>query len=179
MGAKGERLLATWDPSHNLRNGTMPKLWVNGTNDFAHPVDSMQKSYRLAGGRSALCIRLNMPHGHNGVAEKAEEIRAFADSIVMGGKPLVEVRAQSRDGDRVSLRFRDDVPVVKAELLYTAATGDWTSRPLEKAEASVDQVAKSITATIPPGTTVYFLNLIDEKGQITSSEHVVLVKPKA
>jgi hypothetical protein len=150
----------------------MPKLWVNGTNDFAYPMDSMQKSYRLAGGRSTLCIRLRMPHGHGGVAEKAEEIRAFADSIVMGGKPLAEVTEQSRDGDRVRVRFRGELTVVKAELLYTTDTGDWTNRRWEKAEARIDQVAKSVMATLPPDTTVYFLNLVDDRGRIVSSEHV-------
>ena len=52
MGTKGDRWLAMWDPSHYLKSGMMPKLWVTGTNDFAYPMNALQKSYRLAGGVS-------------------------------------------------------------------------------------------------------------------------------
>jgi dienelactone hydrolase len=178
LGTKGERWLSMWDPSHYLKNGAMPKLWVNGTNDFAYPMDSMQKSYRIAGGRLTLCIRPRMPHGHNGLAETAEEIRAFADSIVQGGKPLTEIVDQTRDGDRVQVRFRGDAPAVRTTLLYTKDTGDWTKRRWEMADARTEQSAKSATAKLPPGTTVYFLNLIDEKGRIVSSEHVSIENSK-
>src|SRR5262245_8514623 len=39
--------LKQWDPSVYLGEAKMPILWVNGTNDFAYPMDSWQKSYRL------------------------------------------------------------------------------------------------------------------------------------
>jgi hypothetical protein len=141
-------------------------------------MDSMQKSYRIAGGHSTLCIRLRMPHGHNGLAETAEEIRAFADSIVRSGKPLTEIVDQTRDGDRVQVRFQGDAPAVRTTLLYTKDTGDWTKRRWEVADARTEQSAKSATAKLPPGTTVYFLNLIDEKGRIVSSEHVSIEDSK-
>src|SRR5262249_21875508 len=47
LGSKGDRWLAMWDPSHYLKNTKIPMLWVTGTNDFAYPLDSLQKSYRL------------------------------------------------------------------------------------------------------------------------------------
>jgi dienelactone hydrolase len=179
MGAKGQRWLAMWDPSHYLANGNMPKLWVNGTNDFAYPIGSMQQSYRLAGGHSTLCIRVRMPHGHNGPAEKADEILAFADSIVRNGKPLADVKEQTRDGDRVTVRYSGEGSVSEAELLYTKDAGAWTQRRWERGEARIDRASNAATAKLPAGTMVYFLNLIDNRGRIVSSEHVVIDSARA
>ncbi len=52
-GAK--RWVENFDPSRYLPGRKMPVLFVNGTNDFAYPLDSYQKSYRAARdpGRSA------------------------------------------------------------------------------------------------------------------------------
>jgi len=62
-----------WDPSVYLRQAAMPFLWVAGTNDFAYPMDSLQKSYRLPRGPRTLAIRVRMPHGH----EPGETSRRF------------------------------------------------------------------------------------------------------
>ncbi|MBS0260973.1 MAG: acetylxylan esterase, partial [Planctomycetes bacterium] len=63
------RWLKLWDPSQYLPHAKMPILWVNGTNDFAYPMDSWQKSYRLPTGDSTLCLRVRMPHGHGPAGE--------------------------------------------------------------------------------------------------------------
>lgn len=166
-----------WDPSKYLSNGVMPKLWVTGTNDFAYPIDSLQKSYRIAGGRSTLCIRLRMPHGHGGAGENPPEILAFADSFVRGGKPLAEVIGQTRDGRQVRVEFRTEVPIVKAELLYTNSSGPWTERRWEQAQGHVEPNGKVATALLPPGTTAYYVNLHDDRGLIVSTEHVATEGP--
>jgi len=171
LGAKGERWLAIWDPSHYLKEGKMPKLWVTGTNDFAYPMDSLQKSYRLAGGSSTVCIRPRMPHGHNGPGENPAEIVAFADSIVGRGTPLPTIQGHGRDGDRVWARFRSESPIVRAELLYTEDEGAWKDRRWETAPAGLDPAAKTATATLPTKAKVYFVNLIDDHGRIVSTEH--------
>ena len=43
---------------------TCPILFVNGTNDFAYPLDSYQKSYQLVKVPTDLCVTVKMPHGH-------------------------------------------------------------------------------------------------------------------
>jgi dienelactone hydrolase len=171
LGAKGERWLAMWDPSQYLKDGKMPKLWVTGTNDFAYPMDSLQKSYRLAGGTSTLCIRPRMPHGHHGPGENPAEILAFADSIVRGGTPLAVIEERGRDGDRVWVRFRSESPIVKAELLYTNDAGPWKDRRWESAPAELDRSASMARATLTPKATVYYLNLVDDHQRIVSTEH--------
>src|SRR5262249_58009011 len=73
------------DPSRYLGRARMPVLFVNGTNDAAYPLGSYQKSYRLVRDR-ALCVTVNMPHGHpQGWAPV--EIGLFVDSVLKGGKP--------------------------------------------------------------------------------------------
>ncbi len=175
LGARGERWLAMWDPSHYLGQGSMPKLWVTGTNDFAYPMDSLQKSYRIAGGRSILCIRPRMPHGHGGAGENPEEIHAFANAMVRRGKPLVEVIRQERNGDRVRVELRGSV--TKAELLYTTSAGPWTDRRWETAAGGVEPGGRAAIAALPPGTTAYYLNLIDDRNLVVSTEHVSVEPP--
>ncbi len=177
LGIRGRTWLAMWDPSKYLDKGVMPKLWVTGTNDFAYPMDSLQKSYRLAGGRSTLSIRVRMPHGHGGAGENPAEILAFADSIVRGGKPLAEVTGLTRDGQNVRVEYRTEVPVIKAELLYTTTSGPWTERRWEQAQARVESNGRAATAVLPPGTTTYYMNLQDDRGLIVSTEHVATERP--
>ncbi|WP_165231308.1 alpha/beta hydrolase family protein [Aquisphaera insulae] len=172
LGPRGRRWLDLWDPSQYLAAGGMPKLWVTGTNDFAYPMDSLQKSYRKAGGRSTLAIRLRMPHGHGGAGENPAEIHAFADAILRGGRPLVEITVQSRHENVLRVQFRGEAKVVKAELLYTKDDGPWTARRWETAEAKIEPAAHAAVANLPAGTTACFLNLEDERGLIVSSEHV-------
>ena len=171
LGSKGNRWLAMWDPSHYLKNARMPMLWVTGTNDFAYPLDSLQKSYRTVPGPSTLCIRLRMPHGHNGPGENPPEILAFADAIMGQGAPLPTVEKQGRDGQKVWAEFQSKTPTAKAELLYTDDAGSWTTRLWKTAPAAVDQSAHTATATLPPKATAYYLNLVDDRNLIVSTPH--------
>ena len=43
----------------------VPIFFVNGTNDFAYPLDSYMKSYALVPGPRNIRITVNMPHGHS------------------------------------------------------------------------------------------------------------------
>jgi dienelactone hydrolase len=174
LGVRGEHWLTMWDPAHYLVKGTMPKLWVTGTNDFAYPLDSLQKSYRIACGSSTLCIRPRMPHGHGGAGENPEEIRAFADAIVHGGKPLTKVIRQEQDGDRIRVEILGEVAVHRAELVYTKEFGPWTDRRWDLAAGRVETGGRIVTAALPPGTTAYFVNVIDDRNLIVSTEHVSL-----
>ena len=169
---KAAKWLQLWDPSHYLARAKMPMLWVTGTNDFAYPFDSLQKSYRLPPGKRTLCIRVRMPHGHGPAGEGPEEIRAFADSILQNGPPLARIAAQGRDGDKVWARYESRQPIAKAELNFTKDTGVWKQRKWETAAAELDAAKHKVTATIPAGATVFYLNLLDEQGLVVSTEHI-------
>ncbi|MGW8255911.1 MAG: alpha/beta hydrolase family protein, partial [Thermoguttaceae bacterium] len=95
---KSARWLGWWDPSVWLRQTKMTMLWVTGTNDFAYPMDSLQKSYRLTQGPHTLCLRVRMPHGHGGPGENPAEILAFAENQCGRGQALAKITSQGRDG---------------------------------------------------------------------------------
>jgi len=171
---KAATWLEHWDPSRYLPAAKMPFLWVDGTNDFAYPLDSLQKSYRLPSGPRTLCTRVRMPHGHGGPGENPEEIRAFADSILKGGVPLGRVIAPGREGHRVWATYDSASPIAKAELNFTKDAGPWTKRMWETQPAELDSEHHVVSADLPDGVTVYYLNLIDARGLVVSTEHVEL-----
>ena len=69
-----EKWLGLWDPSVYLPHAKMPFLWVTGSNDFAYPMDSLQKSYCALKVPHTLCVRLRMPHGHGAAGEAWTEV---------------------------------------------------------------------------------------------------------
>jgi dienelactone hydrolase len=171
MGAKGEKWLRLWDPAPYLKQAALPMLWVTGTNDFAYPMDSLQKSYRSTKSEHTLCVKIRMPHGHGGAGEKPPEIHAFAEQMLNGGKPLAKVTGQGVKDGQAWVTFTSGVPVTKAELCFTKASGKWQDRKWESAPATVD--AGKASAPLPDGATVYYINLIDERGLYVSGEHGV------
>jgi dienelactone hydrolase len=168
MRERGQKWLRLWDPSVYLPHAKMPFLWVTGTNDFAYPLNSHQKSYRAAPGPDTLTIRLRMPHGHGGPGENPEEIRAFADSIVNGAAPLAKITQSGRDGNSAWAVFDSKTPIIKAELLFTKAGGPWKDRLWESTPALIE--GRKASATVPDGATAWFINVVDEKKHLVSSD---------
>lgn len=169
---KSDLWLRQWDPSSYLAKAKMPILWVNGTNDFAYPMDSWQKSYRLPTGPRTLCLRIRMPHGHGPVGENPEEIHVFANQFLTGGKPLATITEQGQKENKIWAAFKSEVPITKAELAYTTGEGRWQERKWESAPAEIDAKTNRVTAKIPEGATVYYLNLFDERNCAVSTEHI-------
>jgi dienelactone hydrolase len=170
MGAVGaDKWMRLWDPSHYLPEARMPFLWVNGTNDPAFPLDSYQKSYRLPQGLRTLSLKVRMVHAHGGPGEKPEEIRAFADHLLRGGRPLAQLSNPSFDGVRLSVH--SSVPIVKAELTFTRQSGPWSERLWETLPAEIDANCHQACAAVPGEALLFYLNLTDEQGLVVSSEH--------
>ena len=170
--------LGRWDPSVYLKQTTMPMLWVTGTNDFAYPMDSLQKSYRATKGEHTLSVKIRMPHGHGGPGENPPEIHAFAEGLLRGGKPLVKITAQGMARGQAWAEFKSEVPVVKAELCFTKDQGPWPERKWDAVPAAVDAAASKAAAPLPDGVKVFYLNLIDQRGLVVSSEHTEVTSDK-
>jgi len=168
---KAKVWLTQWDPASYLGRVKMPMLWVNGTNDFAYPMDSWQKSYRLPKGAVELCLRVRMPHGHGAAGENPEEIRVYADQMLRRGKSLAKIVDHGRNDTDVWARFDSSSPIAMAELEFTMDTGRWQDRKWESIPADVDHTAKRVTATIPEGAKVCFLNLFDDRQCVVSTPH--------
>ena len=150
----------------------MPLLWVNGTNDFAYPMDSWQKSYRLPPGERTLCLRVRMPHGHGAAGENPEEIHVFVNQILRQGPPLATITAQGQSADEAWAAFKSEVPIAKAELTFTRDTGKWQDRKWEQIPAELDPSAGRVTAKIPADAKVFYLNLFDDRQCAVSTQHV-------
>lgn len=168
-----EKWLTLWDPSVYLPSAKAPFLWVTGSNDFAFPMDALQKSYRTLPAPSTLCIRLRMPHGHGAAGENPAEILAFADHVTRGAPPLPSFADVKRDGRRVTAAFDGKGrAVAKAELNYTLATDKWKDRPWQSALIPLPSPERgTLSAELPEGATIWYLNLFTEDGLAVSSEH--------
>jgi hypothetical protein len=171
--AKAHQWLSLWDPSVYLPQATIPFLWVDSTNDFHYPLESLKKSYLLPRGPRTLSIHLRMVHSHE-AGEAPEEIYAFAGQMLNGGVPLAIIKSQKRNGRSVQVKYKAVNPVIRAELLYTMDDTQWKDRRWRVNKAKINARKHVVTALIPDGTTAFFVNLIDTRGLIVSTEHETL-----
>jgi dienelactone hydrolase len=172
MPAERRKLwVENFEPSRYLGQARMPVLFVNGTNDFAYPLDSYRKSYRLVKDY-ALCVTVNMPHGHRQGWAPAE-IGLFIDQHLRQGKPLAHIASMKRDGQRVEVNFQATVPVKSAALHFTTDAGPWKQRKWQTRPARVEDGA--VQVELPEARPlVYFLTLTDERKVTVSTEHETL-----
>jgi dienelactone hydrolase len=176
---KAQKWVSLWDPSKYLGRARMPFLWVDGTNDFAYPLDSLQKSYRLPIGPRFLATRLRMAHAHGGPGENPEEIRIFADAICKGGAGLARIVKHSRQGNQLRLQWDAPTKIKGVEVLWTSDNGPWVEREWKTQAVAFDAARSHAEATLPPGATVYFWNITDERDAVSSSEHEELAPQRA
>jgi dienelactone hydrolase len=84
-----ELWLHEFDPSQYLGNVRCPILFLDGSNDFAYPLDSLRASYRLVPPRFRhVSVIINLPHGH---IWTFEEVDHFTDSFSRHGMPLPQL----------------------------------------------------------------------------------------
>jgi hypothetical protein len=166
-----KRWVDHFEPSRYLGRARMPMLFVNGTNDVAYPLDSYQKSYRLVKDRT-LRVTVNLPHGH-GEGWAPVEIGLFVDQHLRGGKPLAKIESVKRDGHRIEVPYRAEVPVTSAALHTTSDTGAWKERKWHSRSATID--GGTVKAELPAvRPLVYFLTLTDRRKATVSTEHEIL-----
>ncbi|HTN74499.1 MAG TPA: prolyl oligopeptidase family serine peptidase [Pirellulaceae bacterium] len=164
-----------FDPSSYLAGVSCPILFVNGTNDFAYPLDSYQKSYHLVKEQLVdLCITVNMPHGHpQGWTPK--EIGIFVDSVVNKGKPLPRFSEGELTRAEGQLKIVAEVPVVSAQFHYTTDEGPWQKRTWKTVDAKL--AGDTVHAAFPEKFTVLFFTIRDERGAVASSDYIDLTRP--
>lgn len=171
---QARRWVRWFDPSRYLPGASCPIFFVNGTNDFAYPLDSYQKCYRLVSSPVTLRIQVEMPHGHE-VGWAPQEIGLFIDSILKGGPPLPGLTPLKMEGNRATTRFRAPVPLVKAQLHYTSDIGKWQERKWHSVDARIDTAGGTISAALPDvRPLVYYLSATDQRGAMISTGHATL-----
>jgi dienelactone hydrolase len=160
-----------WDPSRCLPGCRIPALWIAGTNDLGFSMASRRRSCRATPGDDTLSLRVRWPHNYQ-TPWRSAEIAAFADGLTGRGRPLARIVRQGRRGREVWASYASERPAASAQLCYTLDAGPWRSRRWQVKPARLDPKSRRISAMLPKGTTVYYLNLIDDRGLVVSAEHV-------
>ena len=156
-----------YDPARYLPACRVPIFFVNGTNDFAYPLDSFMKSHAdVRQAAKNVRIEVDMPHGHE-EGWAPPEIAAFIDAAVRGtpGLPVIDTPVLADEAARC--RVTAGGPVEKATLVFTTEPGpinklSWQTVPakikadgtLEAPRPPADARAFFFTATTPAGLMV-------------------------
>ena len=163
-----DKWIRLWDPSMYIGSATMPIFFVNGTNDFAYPLDSYSKTYHLMKGKRNFRITVNMPHGHK-QGWAPGEIGLFIDQYLKSGIPLPIVMRPKVVDEEVHFTVKSKTDLTSANLHYTTGTVPINKLKWENIPARVD--GKRIISAAPPDeTTIWFLTVSDSRGAIVSSE---------
>ena len=169
-----DKWVQLWDPSMYVGSAAMPVFFVNGTNDFAYPLDSYSKTYGLVKGKRNFRITVNMPHSHqHGWAPK--EIGLFVDHYLKGGIPLATVMKPQLTDGKVRAKIKSKTAPTSANLHYTTGTMpinklDWESVPARIEGQFI------ISPTPPDEATIWFLTVTDSREAVVSSEVVFATK---
>ena len=170
--ARRDPWVENFDPSRYLPGVTCPILFVNGTNDFAYPLDSYQKCYSLVAGPRALSVQVRLRHGH---IWTFGEVDTFIDNHLTGGVPLPTIGDMTTEGGLVSAPVSGKTELTAGHLHYAVAAGPWPQRAWKTAPAVVadGRVTASLPAVRP---LVYYLAVTDDRGLIVSAPHRTLAE---
>lgn len=163
-----DRWVSHWDPSRYLAGVSCPILFLNGSNDFAYPMDSYKKCYQLVAERlRKVSVKIKLPHGH---IWTFGEVDQFVDSHLKGGQPLATLDAMRLSGESVRAKVTSTVPVTKAEFHFTTDSGPWQKRNWQTVPAQhADGV---VTAKLPAERPlVCYLSVTDSRGVAVSTQH--------
>jgi hypothetical protein len=163
-----ELWLRDFDPSQYLGGVNCPIFFLNGSNDFAYPLDSYRASYRLVSAPLRhLSIVLNLPHGH---IWTFDEVDQFVDSVLRRGTPLPRLHARQIHGGMIRVDVDSSTPLKEATLNYTFDTGEWQKRRWQAVPAQLN--GRTITAHLPdPEPAAWFVSATDLRGLRVSCEH--------
>ncbi len=162
-----EYWLKMWDPSSYVGSAPMRMFFVNGSNDFAYPLDSYMKTYQLVQSPKNIRIEPAMPHGH---IFAVKEVLQFFDSVFKGGAPLPKVTRASIEGGQLVAEVDCNSPLKLATLEFTGAPHlENKQRPWQARLLTID--GKTVHGDAPPaGTTAWYVTVTDEHGMMVSSE---------
>jgi pimeloyl-ACP methyl ester carboxylesterase len=157
-----------WDPSRYIGAAAMPVFFLNGTNDFAYPLDSYARTYGLVPGPRHLRITVNMPHGHKEGWAPAE-IGLFIDERLTGGTPLPQIQRPELVNNHIHAKVQTKTHIASAALHYTTDPAPINKRQWQTVPARVE--GSHVVAAAPPReSALWFLTATDARGATVSSE---------
>jgi dienelactone hydrolase len=168
--------LRTFDPAEYVGGVRYPILFLDGSNDFAYPLDSFKKTSLLVAEQFRhASIILNMPHGH---IWTFGEVDAFVDSALRGGPPLPKLQALKVQNGVATASISLPASVKKAELIYTFDGGVWHKRQWQMIPADLEGAV--ISARLPEQRPLtFYMGVTDVRGLRTSTliEELAVQRP--
>ena len=165
--AQSDKWHRLWDPSRYIGSARMPVMFLNGTNDFAYPMDSYAKTCALVQGEKNYSIQIRMRHGH---IFNFPEFFGFVDQYLRGATPMpVVARPVVKDG-KITASVQSKTKLITANLHYTTGphpenkTRGWKSLPLRVDGLEIHGVAP------PAEATAWYMDVRDERKFVVSSE---------
>ncbi|HKX62110.1 MAG TPA: acetylxylan esterase [Verrucomicrobiae bacterium] len=166
-----ELWLRLFDPSRYVGAVRCPVLFVNGTTDFAYPLDSYRKTYRLVPEKYRhVSVAVDRPHGH---IWTFPEVDVFVASVLRNEPSLARFGAPVMDGSYLAAPFVPAGEVKDAQLCFTTDVGPWQKRKWQCLPAQTEggRMRAMLPITRP---LVAFLAARDAAGCHVSSEHIEL-----
>ncbi len=170
-----------WDPMDQLKDVTMPVLWLAWTNDTCFSINTNSKSFDTAP-NSTLTLLMNMGHGHI-EGWNPGEIYRFADSVIGRSEGMSTLKTQPEGVGEVSFEIErpSDALRVTATVFYldekmTYSADSKIEQRWKKVNANVD--GTTITATIPEEAYSYYVQITTvisaQEKYVTCSRYVVV-----
>lgn len=163
------RWLALFDPGSYLQRVRCPILFLNGTTDFAYPLDSYQKSYQKVPTRYRhVSVVVDLPHGH---IWSFPEVDAFVEASLAEGVPLPRLGPLKRAKGSLTCLVKSKTVIQEARFCYTVDSGPWQKRLWKTIPARFEEGRIQVEEPVE-GAWVGFLAVTDARGLRVSGEHV-------
>ena len=165
-----EKWHTLWDPSMYIGSATMPVIFLNGTNDFAYPIDSHAKTCALVKGEKNYSIQLNMRHGH---IFNFPEFVLFIDQYIKGSTPMPVVSRPNVKEGQLSAKVKTATKLLSARLHYTTEPHldskgrKWVTQPLMINNNQLNGKAP------PANATAWYVDVTDQRKAVVSSEVII------
>lgn len=159
-----------YDPSSHLSRCTVPIFFMNGTNDFAYPLDSYMKSYDAVSKTAKnIRVQIKMPHGH-GVGWEPKEIGLWVDQqLGLGdGKALATCTAPVLADGKVTAKITHSLPVKAAAFNYALPGEAVNKREWKSVPATIENDVVTAPAA-EAESDMWFFTVTDERDAMVSS----------
>ncbi|MFT4688727.1 MAG: lysophospholipase L1-like esterase/dienelactone hydrolase [Limisphaerales bacterium] len=172
MKADARRLWnRNFDPGQHVGRVTFPMLFLNGTHDFAYPLDSYRKTIeQVKPELVTVALHHKLRHGHIWTFKIVD---AYIDSVLRQGSGLVRLGELRVIGNQAAAPILAETKATSAKLWVTGDQGAWQKRNWKTLPATI--VDRKIQAELPAERPLaFFLQAEDERGLLTSTTHAEL-----
>ncbi len=165
--------LKLFDPGQHVGRTSCPIMFLNGTNDFAYPLDSYRKTIeQVKPELVTTAIHVKLRHGHIwtfGVVD------AFIDSVLRDTPSLPRVGEPRVSDGKARATVSRLESIQKVQLHYSLDSGRWQEREWQSVDGTLHTSDKRIEAELPKQRPLtFFLQVTNKVGLKTGSNHFEL-----